>query len=103
MLLLPPAPAVCLLFPRLCCRTRISSRPAEFGNPQSGVDVVEEDQAVARLRAPGEGHVGAETVEAAGPEVCDLASLTIEVAAQFARNVEHAPAAVVVAHVEDVV
>src|SRR5918912_3690358 len=74
------------LLARLRRRTRVGPRPAEFGDPDSRVDVVEEDEAVVRLRAPGEGGVGAVAFWTSRPEVRDLAPLAVEVAAQLARH-----------------
>src|SRR5580692_1040714 len=82
---------------------------AQFRDPQSRVNVVEIHQAVqqgaiardrTRLPSPGERQIRAEAFCVSGPEAGNLAALAIEVAAQFARNVEHAGAAAVVAFVE---
>src|SRR5215204_251582 len=78
-------------------------RPAELHDPDPGVDVVEEDQTFVLPRPPGEGKVWAEAVRRSGPDAGDLAPLPVEVAAQLARDVEHPPAAPVVAHDQHVV
>src|SRR4051794_13499368 len=73
------------------------------GDPDARVDVVEVDQPVVRLRAPGERLVWPVPIRIPRPEPRDLAALPIEIAAQLPRGVEHARAGAVITHVEDVV
>src|SRR6266496_1678652 len=94
------------LNPRLASLSRRGRRTfldliAKLHNPQSRVDVVEINQAVVRLRAPGERKIRAIAFDVAGPNSANLAALAIEVAAQFAGDIDDATAATVVAHVHD--
>ena len=77
-------------------------RLAKFRDPQTRVDVVEIHQTVqqravashrARLSAPGERQIGPESFAVSRPEAGNFAALSIKIAAQFARNIEHARAA----------
>src|ERR1700720_1905891 len=83
-------PAVCscllppfFLLPR-CGRRSFFLSLAQLHDPQAGVNVVEIDQPVLRLRAPTEGQVGAIALRVSGPEATDFASLPIQIAAQLA-------------------
>src|SRR5438477_8369158 len=74
---------------------------SELDDPKARVDVVKIDQAVVRLRAPGEGQIGAITFDVTGPDSTNLAALSIQVAASFAGDIDDTAAATVVAHVHD--
>ncbi len=67
------------------------------------MDVVDVDLAFVGIGAPGEGHVGAIGSGIARPEAGNFAALIVEFAAQFSRNIEHAGAAIVITHIENVV
>src|ERR1022692_1429483 len=84
----------------------------EFRDPQAGVDVVEVDQAVeqgavashrAGLSSPGEGQIRPEALGVSSPEAGNFAALAVEIAAEFAGDVEDAGASAVVALKEHVV
>src|SRR3984957_16230577 len=81
----------------------LKTRPAEPGYPDSAVDVVEIDQAIRGLCAPGKRHIRAVAPGIAGPQASDLAALQIEIAAEFAGNVEHAPASGIIADKQHVI
>src|SRR5580692_9022437 len=85
---------------------------AQFRDPQSRVNVVEihqavEQWAIARYRAglssPSERQIRTIAFGVSGPEAGNFAALAIEIATQFAGDVEHAGAAAVIAFVEHVV
>src|SRR5436305_11885510 len=72
---------------------------SELHDPKPRVDVVEIDQSIVRLRAPGEWQIRAVAFDVAGPNAANLAALSIQVAAQFAGDIDDAAAAAVVTHV----
>src|ERR1041385_5605272 len=72
-------------------------------NPQPGVDVVEVDQPVVRLRAPGEREVRTEAVRIARPHACNLTTLSIKITAQLTRDIDDAPATAVIPDVHHIV
>lgn len=74
---------------------------SELHNPEARVNVIEIDQAIVWLRASGERKIRAVTFDVAGPDSANLAALSIQVAAQFAGDVDDATAAAVVTHVPD--
>src|SRR5207245_1712278 len=73
-LLLPPASCSCFLLPR-CGRRSFLLSLAKLHNPQAGVNVVEINQPVLRLRAPAEWQVRTIAFCVSGPEATDFASL----------------------------
>src|SRR5262245_37586331 len=75
--------SLCLLFAWRGSRTFLL-RLTEFHNPYSGIDVIEKDVVAELAGAPGEGHVRTEALGVAGPQTGDLATLRVEVSAQFA-------------------
>src|ERR1041385_4408163 len=72
-------------------------------NPQPGVDVVEVDQSVVRLRAPGERQVRTEAVRIAGIDARDLATLSIKITTQLTSHIDDAPAATVISEVHHII
>src|SRR5688572_18041300 len=74
-----------------------------FRGPDSSVDVVEVDQPIVRLRSPGERNVRPESFRVSRPQASHLASLPVEISAQFSRHIDDARAAAVVADVHHVV
>src|ERR1700722_16201206 len=91
-----------LLKRRRCCGA-FKPRPAEPGYPDSVVDVVEINQAIRGLRAPGKRHIRPVACGIAGPKASDLAALKVKIAAEFAGNVEHAPASGIIADKQHVI
>src|SRR6266516_6791726 len=80
-LLLPPAPV--FLLTRRGRRSPLPSL-AKLHDPEAGVNVVEVDQPVLRLRAPAERQVRTIALCVSGPDATDFASLPIQVPAQLA-------------------
>src|ERR1700732_2715254 len=73
-------------------RGAFKPRAAKPGYPDSAVDIVEIDQAIRGLRAPGKRHIRAVARGVASPDASDLAALEVKIAAKLAGNIEHAPA-----------
>src|SRR5580704_4556025 len=87
-------------------------RLAQLRDPQPRVDVVEIHQAIeqvavarhrARLPSPGEWQIRPVPLGVAGPEAGNLAALAVEIAAQFAGDVEHPRSAAIVTLIEHIV
>src|SRR5262245_22735147 len=78
-------------------------RLTELHNPDAGVDIIEKDVIAELSSAPGERKVRTEPLRVAGPQTRDLSALPVEVAAQFARNVEDTAATTVITHHQNVI
>src|ERR1700726_880775 len=84
-------------------RGALKTWPAEPGYPDSAIDVVEIDQAIRGLRAPGKRQIGAVACGIAGPNASDLTTLQVEIAAKFARNIKHPPSSGIIADKQHVI
>src|SRR5580700_6138639 len=84
-------------------RRALKTRASQPGYPDSAVDVVEIDQAIRGLRAPGKRQIRAVACGIAGPDASDLATLQVKIAAKFAGNIEHAPASGIIADKQHII
>jgi len=85
------------------CGFAVGFMPAEAGDPEAAVNIVDVDEAFVGERAPSEGKIGTKSSRVAGPEMRHFPALIVEFASQLARNIDDPPTAVVVADIHHVI